>query len=213
MGQRVLGMLAGRGMSADLLSDWANSADMLLAADAGADRLFEIGKVPQWIVGDFDSVSREALDSGAILRKLEDQNTTDCEKLLALAEELGCNHLTLAGVEGDRLDHLIASVFAAARSSLDVRLALGRGLGFLIHPGEIRAFPASVGYRVSMLPIGGVARAVLRGVRWPLEGRELHPLGKSSISNVAELKQIDAGIEGGLALLIIEYPREAMPSW
>ena len=40
---------------------------VLIGVDGGADALLEVGLKPDLIVGDFDSVSREALDSGAQL--------------------------------------------------------------------------------------------------------------------------------------------------
>mgnify|MGYP001186968689 FL=1 len=40
---------------------------ILIGVDGGADALLEVGLKPDLIVGDFDSVSREALDSGAQL--------------------------------------------------------------------------------------------------------------------------------------------------
>ena len=40
---------------------------ILIGVDGGADALLEVGLTPDLIVGDFDSVSREALNSGAQL--------------------------------------------------------------------------------------------------------------------------------------------------
>src|SRR5687767_14285972 len=115
MYRRVLGVLSGSDMPILLLKKWADSAQIVFAADAGLDRLLEIGIEPDVVVGDFDSV--RGLDRFRNERVHDaNENSTDADKLLALAKGRGFASITLASVEGDQLDHMIATLHSAAKS-------------------------------------------------------------------------------------------------
>lgn len=150
---------------------------------------------------------------GSQVRLHADQDSTDCDKLLALAHELGYGQITLGGIEGDRMDHALATWLSAARSELDVRLALRRGLGWVLKPGRSLVVRSSPGATVSLLPLSPSEGVVLRGVHWPLEGKRLSWDGLVSISNTAVGDAVEAELREGLAALIVEYPRADLPWW
>ena len=206
----MLGVLAGADFGPELLARWAASADLLVAADAGADRLRESGFSPDVVVGDMDSVSGEGRAFPAI--SSSDQDTTDADKLLAHVASLGHRMVTLAGVEGDRLDHVLASVSSAVRSELAVRLALRSGIAWVVKPGRTVAVAASEGAPVSLIPVLE-SIAFLSGVAWPLERHRLQPGGLVSISNRAIGGEVHASIEEGAALLVIGFEPAQMPFW
>lgn len=203
MAKRVLGVLAGEDQDVDDLVLWARSADVVLAADGAADRLLQGGFVPHQIVGDMDSASAEALGCGAELVRDVDPHRSDCDKLLDRVVSSGWTDVTLAGIEGDRLDHLLAALLSAARAPLSVRFALRDGLGVLLRQGATASLPASPGQTVSLLPIGGPSLASLAGVRWPLSSEELGPGGTWSLSNEAVEPVVRAEVHRGFALLVI----------
>lgn len=198
-------------MPGSLVKRWAHSADFIIAADAGADLLAEVGVRPNFILGDMDSA--RSIPPEVEVRLLEDQDSTDCDKLLAAASELDCQTITLIAIEGDQLDHMLATLHSAARSPLRVRVALRTGVGWILGAGdEVRA-STQPGRRVSLLPLAESQGASLKGVRWPLERSSISALGHTSISNSAEGESIYAHILEGAAFLFVEYPPEEMPFW
>ena len=138
MQKRILGVLAGNDMPTDLLNKWAASADILVAADAGADLLLQAGRRPDIVVVDLDSLSDEARLSATDIAQITDQNYTDCDKLLRVCTERALFPLTLTCVEGDRLDHVLAALNSVAKSSIVsyVTIALRQGLGWILSPGS-----------------------------------------------------------------------------
>lgn len=208
----MLGVLAGGDMRPELLRRWADSADVLLAADAGADRLMDAGAKPSLILGDLDSLSERARASGVEVLPIDDQDSTDCDKLLRVCADRGYEEVTLASVEGDSLDHLIATVYSAVRASVRVRLALRTGIGVVLHPGSF-SLDTKPGRRVSVLPIVPCTGVCLEGVRWPLCGSSMSPDGLVSVSNEAVCETVRLSLESGSALLVAEYPQEEMPRW
>ena len=209
---RALGVLAGNDMPFSLLKKWAHSADIIFAADAGLDRLLEIGVEPAVVIGDFDSV--QGLDQFQNERVHDrDENSTDCDKLLKMAGEREIAAITLASVEGDQLDHMLATLHSAARSPLKVRIALRRGMAWILNAGDVVTVETQPGRRVSMIPLEEVRGATIRGVKWPLEDADLHPSGMTAVSNLASEKEVKAAIGSGAALLFVSYPEEEMPLW
>lgn len=210
---QVLGVLSGGDIDFALLERWAKSATRVYAADAGADLLMRVGALPHLTIGDMDSISPEALSAAAFIDQSRDQETTDCEKLLTRVAHEGHPEVTLIGVEGDLPDHVLATLHAAARFDLDVRIVYRRGMGWILKPDLPRVLPTVPGRRVSLLPIEACRGATLRGVQWELTDMDLSPRGNKSISNRAAEVQIRAGISSGAALLFLEVPPEEMPIW
>lgn len=209
---RTLGVLAGKDMPISLLEKWASSAKTILAADAGLDRLLEIGIQPDVVVGDFDSV--RGLDRFQKERVHDtDENSTDTDKLLALARGRGVSTITLASVEGDQLDHMLAILQSAAKSPMKVRIALRTGVGWILKTGDEIVVETQAGRRVSLIPLEEVRGCELHGVKWSLSDAELHPSGRTAVSNVASDSLVKAAIGSGSAFLFVGFPEGEMPVW
>ena len=197
-----------------LLQKWAASADILIAADSGADQLLASGFTPNYVVGDFDSISPEGLRCGAELYQDEDQTYTDADKLLKFAHSSKLFPLTLIGIEGDRLDHVFGSVHSVVLSSIraDVTMALRRGLSWVLGPGTHFA-DVPEGRCVSIIPLIHCRGVSTQGLRWPLEEATLEAGLLTSISNFTTQSGINVSIESGLALLVAEFYAEEFPRW
>jgi thiamine pyrophosphokinase len=219
MGARVAGVLAGTDLPREALRRWVDSADVVLAADAGADRLAQLGLLPHAVIGDMDSSDiSEALRAEWAARGVrmvvdEDEATTDCDKLLDFARTQGWNAVTLVSVEGDQFDHMLATLHSAARSPLKVRVALRTGVGWVLNAGDALRVATRPGRRVSLLPLTAIEGAALGGVSWPLQSARLDALGPTSVSNRAEGDDVTAEIREGSALLFVEFPPNEMPFW
>jgi thiamine pyrophosphokinase len=200
--------LAGDDLPIAALQSWLATADLILAADGGADLVLAAGFAPAIVIGDLDSLEASR-DGFAEIRHVEDQSSTDCDKLLGLALEMGLTGITLACVEGSRPDHALATLQSAARSSLDVRLVFRRGLGWLVRPGNVYRVPAQG--RVSLLPLVACEQVNLTGVRWPLDSVSLEPTGLTSISNHATESFVEASLSKGVAFMFAEGSAE--PAW
>jgi thiamine pyrophosphokinase len=201
--KRVLGVLGGNDVSNDRLVAWASLAEHTYAADSGADRLIALGFSPI-VVGDFDSFASHARASHLRLVQDLDEETTDCDKLLALVKSDGHDAVTLIATEGDLPDHILATYSSAIAASLDVRFAFRRGIGWLVRARAPRRAKSVFGQRVSLIPLVACEGAALSGVKWPLEGTRLEPGKRVSVSNEADSAEVVASLELGCALLFLE---------
>jgi len=89
---------------------------LIVAADSGLLLAEKAGFIPDWIIGDMDSVDTERLAAYApekILRFPRDKDYTDTELAFSLLREKGCGPVWIIGGGGGRIDHLfgIRSLF------------------------------------------------------------------------------------------------------
>lgn len=209
----MLGVLGGTHVLPARLALWTGAADLIVAADSGADHVLAAGAVPDVLIGDLDSVSEHAKSRARQVVHDQDSYTTDCDKLLRHLSEAGHRDAVLAGVEGDRLDHTLATLSSLVQSGLDLKLILQQGTGFLVREGtaiEALTVPGSV---VSLLPLRPSEGVSLSGVQWPLDRERLAVGERISISNVATGSLVLAEVREGAALLIVDVPEEHLPIW
>ena len=111
---------------AKLVRERAALADLVVAADGGADGALACGVTPNAVVGDLDSVSTAARDllGPERLHRDADPERTDLQKALAFALRRGAQRVDVVGWAGGRVDHFLAnlSILVLTRGQADVRL-------------------------------------------------------------------------------------------
>jgi thiamine pyrophosphokinase len=196
-------------------------ADVVIAADGGANWLATIGRTPHEVVGDFDSVSPDVLarleGAGVNLdRHPIDKDASDLELSLAAAVAAGADEKVILGALGGELDHLAANLLL-----LGSDLAAGR-LITLVHdrttarllsgPSRLE-IAAPAGSRVRLLTIGGSAVGVTtRGLHWPLDGDRLDAGSSRGLANVVTETPAEVSLAAGHLLVIDITLREESDS-
>jgi thiamine pyrophosphokinase len=184
---------------------------LLIAADGGLDQARLLGVEVDAIVGDMDSVDKDALDAalaagGTAERHPPDKDATDLELALDYATRRGCTRIIVIGGLGGRIDHLLgnALLLAAAETTTIEWWAESADIAFA-HPGLPRRAPATPGDVVSLIPVGGAAVGIeTKGLRWHLDHETLEPGSSRGISNVADSAEYSVVVESG-SLLIIHH--------
>ena len=198
---RVLLFLGGTPPPLDRWKAWAQGSDHLVAADGGADPVLAEGLRPV-VVGDLDSVQTDL--TGLTVHHDPDPDHSDVEKALDyIARTHPGADLAITALEGDRLDHVLASLGACVAYGGPVRLVTGNSVGCLIRAGERRILPLNPGDRISLLPLG-MARASMVGVKWPFTSQVLALGGFLSLSNVDTEPEVTVDVQAGAALALYE---------
>jgi thiamine pyrophosphokinase len=204
---------SGEPVEADLHA--LDGADLVLAADGGANWLAAAGISPDWLVGDLDSIGADELagveSSGArIERHPVAKDASDLTLAVKRARALGADEIVILGaLHGDRLDHELANVLLLADPALrghDVRIQRGGTMvRALAGPGGLE-LAGRAGARVTMLPVTEAAAGITtRGLRYPLMG-ETVVLGSSrGLSNEILEPGASVQLEAGV-LLVVEEP-------
>ncbi len=204
----------------DLLAD----VDLLVAADAGACWLDELGRTPDLLVGDLDSIGAELLDrlvaAGVeVERHAAEKDESDAELALARAVASGADEIVILGaLAGERLDHELANLLlladpgwregGAEAVGRDVRIVSGATTVRAFHGGERLELGGSVGDIVTLLPIGGDAQGVTTdGLRYPLSDEELRFGRSRGLSNVVQRAGASVWLASG-TLLVVEVQQQ-----
>lgn len=93
-----------------------HSFDHIIAVDGGLESAMKMNLVPGYIVGDFDTVSKDILDSyrtnpNILFRQFNpEKDFTDTHSAINLAIELGTLSITVLGGIGSRMDHSLANI-------------------------------------------------------------------------------------------------------
>ncbi len=191
------------------------TCDVVIAADSGLHHALALGRRPQIVIGDFDSVADDAVDdilrTGALLERFPvAKDKTDLELALDHARDLagaGAHLVVVASVAG-RLDHGLANVLVLASPSYadcTVDAYVDRWHVAVVRDGT-RRFAVRVGATVTLLLVDTHAAAVTtRGLRYALDGDTLLRSSTRGVSNVAEAGEIEVSVDGGVLFVLHEW--------
>ncbi|GGE51318.1 thiamine diphosphokinase [Actibacterium pelagium] len=181
-------------------------APELVAADGGANRAFEYGIPPRWVVGDMDSIlpeTRSSLDDSAFV-EIPEQDSTDFDKCLRVVQ---APLIIAVGFTGDRLDHQLAVFSGLLRQPERKCIVLGAG-DLIFHCPHRLHLALPVGTRVSLFPLQEVG-GTSQGLQWPIDELRLSPGGMIGTSNKTTEPVVQVAPDGDGLLVIL--PREFLP--
>jgi thiamine pyrophosphokinase len=195
---------------------WLDDADLVIAADGGAASLDRLGRTPDVLVGDLDSidptlVARLAVAGTTVERHPVDKEASDTELAVELAIGAGARSVVVLGaMGGSRLDHELANLLLLADPALaghDVRAVRGSTLVRAVHDGERLELNGSPGELVTLLPVGGDALGVTtEGLRWPLTRARLRMGRSRGLSNEVVASPTSVRITNGTLLVVEATP-------
>ena len=208
MGLSALIVGNGEPPSRELFAARARGADLVLCADGGADTARRLGRAPDYIAGDLDSVSGAGMAAVAgdrLVRVDADDTGTDMQKVLRLALDLRVERADLLGFTGRRTDHTLwnLSLLRSFGDRLDLRL-IDDYCEIRLIRGRVR-FRADLGQKLSLCPLDGPADGIdTEGLRWPLRGESLVPGRRDGISNEVTASPVEIRVGRGDLLLCVQ---------
>lgn len=182
---------------------------VIICCDGGMRHAMKLGITPDYIVGDFDSVSPEVLE----YYKKQDielkqvpcrKDETDMELGIIHAAEIGADDITLIGGIGSRMDHTLANIFMLLRIEnlgLKGRIVNENNL-ITLCTGKCE-IEGEKGDIVSFIPITPMVKGVTtRGLEYPLDKATMYMDSPLGVSNVMEGKMASYTFDEGMALVI-----------
>jgi len=182
---------------------------IIISCDGGMRHTMKLGLTPDYIVGDFDSVSTEILDyykkQNIELKQVPcRKDETDMELGISHAIELGVDDITLIGGIGSRLDHTLANIFQLIRINkhgIKGRIVNEKNL-ITLCTSKAKIF-GKKGDLVSFVPITQEVNGVTtKGLDYPLYNAVLFMDSPRGVSNVLTGEYAEYTIESGMALII-----------
>jgi thiamine pyrophosphokinase len=164
----------GETTQSDRSGEAIHNASTIIAADGGADNCLETGIIPDYILGDFDSITEKGRTSFPADRYIHiaDQDTTDMEKAIRFAMSLHPDRIRILSALGRRMDHTAANLLLLAEVNKQVPVELydNHGKMAILNPGTY-TLPSFPGKPVSFFSINPIRHLTLSGFMYPLKDR------------------------------------------
>lgn len=185
------------------------SCDLVICADSGARHAAVLGIVPNYIVGDMDSVKPSLLDEfqdkGSIIIKFpRDKNEVDTELAIEVALENKVNEIVIYGGLGERLDHTQANIhllIALLHKGVRAYLIDDRHrISLVSQESPVRIKDSGAVF--SLLPLTCKVEGVqIKGAQWELEDA-LFETGKPyGVSNRVTEEYAEISVKRGTLIL------------
>ena len=171
---------------------------LVIAADAGADRLLKFNIVPDWVIGDLDSVSDKAitkLEEWTITNK--DIQKTDLEKAVEYAFEKGVKEIVIVGWDGGRIDHTLAALGLAFNPK--IKLIDDEFTVHCVNGEKSIEGEESTLFSLIAMP---EARVSVTGARWNLDHEKLNMGGRGIHNEIGPSGKVTIECHSGNLLLI-----------
>jgi thiamine pyrophosphokinase len=186
-------------------------ADLVIAADGGANHCKYLDISPDYLIGDLDSIEPQLLkiyqDNNTRIKSYpKDKDVTNLELALNLAMQEGAGDVWLLGVLGKRWDMSIANIMLAASNryrSLQISLFSEDSRISILYPQKTHLFPGYQERMVSFIPLGtDVLNVTLEGFVYPLKGEDLQFGSTKGVSNIIKGDAASEIHEAGILLCI-----------
>jgi thiamine pyrophosphokinase len=212
--RRVMLLCNGEPPSRILARSLAGQADLVVAADGGANTARALGVSPEIIVGDLDSITQSTRHhfSRAHIIRFSRQDNTDLEKALDLVAAGGKADVMILGATGNRIDFTLANLAVLWKYTQRLTLTV-RGEGWRAFPVNHRAVVnVRPGTAVSLIPFGVCRGITIRGMQYTLRNATMN-VGEVGVSNVVTAPPAVVTVRTGrmLAVVFEQHPQKGRP--
>lgn len=182
----------------------------IICADGGANHAYKLGIIPDYIIGDLDSVSPEIVEyyreNGVDFKELpEKKDETDSEICIYLAKTLGSDSIDIYSALGGRIDHTLANVkllYYIKNYGIFPRIISENEIMYVIE-NERFVLSGNAGDTVSVIPIKGDAKGMtLEKLEYPLDNFDMEYAKPMGISNVMLEDECIIEIKDGAAVIV-----------
>ncbi len=183
------------------LIDCLDLAPTLVAVDGGANKLHNLGILPNYIVGDLDSVKKlnNFSKKTTEIIHISEQDTTDFDKSL---RSFRSKYFLALGFLGNQNDHSLGACSTILRNcNQKVVLIDKHDLIFLMPRKFNISLPRRT--RVSLFPFGLVKGIRSKGLKYPIDDMWFSPFGMLGISNETTEEEVEIEIQSRKMLLFL----------
>lgn len=194
---KALIILNGECRNCTYLFNQLEKYDLIICADGGYKHLKGFNRVPDAVLGDFDSV--EQPEGVFAIKYPVEKNMTDGEIAIEYALEKGADEIVLTCALGGRVDHEMANIFLLTRYE-NARIE-EENCSVLCIDGEYMPENAD-GKTISLIPYME-AEVKLENFKYPLDG-VINTGSTLTLSNIAK-ENSKIIVKKGKCLLIINH--------
>ncbi|MBI5375598.1 MAG: thiamine diphosphokinase [Candidatus Schekmanbacteria bacterium] len=192
-----------------LIQKSITTGDIVICADGGYRHAEKAGILPNYLIGDFDSIKVEALNSAVakgtkVIKHPPEKDQTDTELAVLLAISLHADEILLLGATGSRLDHVLANIHLLVKGiQAGKKITIADSNNEITLISESGNFHSSPGEIFSLLPMTEVVTGItISGLKYPLKDGTMELGAPYGVSNEATSDKVTIEINSGLLLVI-----------
>ncbi|MGO1819323.1 MAG: thiamine diphosphokinase [Senegalia sp. (in: firmicutes)] len=203
-------MGGGNFIDKELALDLINNADKIIAADGAGKYLYELNRLPDVLIGDFDTLEANILEyfrkkDVDIHEFLPVKDKSDLELAIDLATEYSAKEIIIIGALGSRMDHSLSNImllFHILEKGIEVKMIDDKNEIMPIK-NEIKIKKGKYEY-ISLLPILEDLDGVeLIGLEYEFSNLKLKRTSTRGISNRFKEKEAKIKVKSGMGLVIL----------
>lgn len=184
----------------------------VIGVDRGVEYLYHHGIMPQYIVGDFDSIDPEIIayyrnETNVAIREFNPiKDATDTEIAIRLGITLGSREMIILGATGGRIDHLWANIQTlgvACKAGVKAYILDDKNKIYVIDKSCTIKKSEAFGPYLSVFALSGeVFDFNLKGTKWPLKHHTLKPYDSLTVSNRFEEDTVEITFPSGVLVVM-----------
>jgi thiamine pyrophosphokinase len=177
-----------------------------LAADGSAIKLYKMGIIPNFVIGDLDTFNQsgysEFFKAESIIYNPE-QETNDFEKTLIFASGKLFQNILIFGFHGGELEHTLNNWSVLMKFALRLNLYIYDRKRFGIPVFTSIRFKAKIGETISIIP-QPYSIITTKNLHWNLNQEKLELGVREGARNIAENENIEIILHEGSYLLFLD---------
>ncbi|QQG40478.1 MAG: thiamine diphosphokinase [Candidatus Levyibacteriota bacterium] len=199
----------GRIEKGKIITQSLKIADKIIAADSGAKTALEWNYIPEAVIGDMDSIDTKTRD---LLKKRgtvfvtypATKNEADTELAIQYAIDNNATEIDIiGGIEGNRIDHILANISLLAGTNIPVRYIHGAIIAWVEKGPKLVQIKGDINDLLSLIPLSKeVSHITTINLKYSLKNESLF-FGKSrGISNIFTQKEVSVDMGEGQLLFV-----------
>jgi thiamine pyrophosphokinase len=201
-------LLTGGGQINDYLqlsNKLLDNYDLVIAVDGGAEHLVKLNIQPNYMIGDFDSISEQTQKIFSNVERVvfpPEKDETDSDLAFDYVTKFNPDIVHAVGFVGSRWDHSMANLMLLVRyADLNLVFINENNRTTLCKKNQI--VNRTNGDYLSLIPLTDIKGLNIKGVKYPLTDRDITWPSSLTISNVIIESQADINFDEGKMLLMI----------
>lgn len=150
---------------------------ILISADGASNKLFEWKIIPDYIIGDLDSITSKALiyfkKKKVNIKQASEQEHNDFEKCIMFALSKKLKDITIIGYGGKRSDHFLNNFSVMKHYYKKCRIKFADIDFEIFFAGKVTVFYGKTGDTVSLMAMPKAEGITTYGLMYPLKNEKL----------------------------------------
>ncbi|HBU06456.1 MAG TPA: thiamine diphosphokinase [Candidatus Magasanikbacteria bacterium] len=186
--------------------DLIDKFDLVICADGGANFCHGLKIIPDYIIGDFDSVDKILLEELKNNYKTKviydpDQDKTDLELAIKLAESFNPDEINIIGAIGDRMDHTLANIICLDQVNRKIKTKIINEKNEIELIEDFCEIKGERGEIVSVIPLNLVTGLTYTGLKYGVKDKQVN-LGWLGVCNRLSDEKASINLQSGKVLII-----------